>query len=140
MPTIKNLLRRPGMRYLIIGGSVYILEIAIILGLQWQGAGPVLAVAISYVLGTLVSFGLQKFVTFGDRRTHHTVVLSQLLATVALVVFNFGFTLVVTRVFAHTLPAIISRTVALAICTLWNFYLYKTRIFKSAASTYTVEQ
>lgn len=131
MRKIKELLRRPGIRYLIIGGSVYVFEIAIILVMQWQGASPVLAVAVSYVLGTLVSFLLQKLVTFGDKRMHHKIVLAQLIATCLLVIFNFGFTLFVTKLFVHVLPAVISRTIALSICTLWNFYLYKTRIFKS---------
>lgn len=126
---LKELLKRPGIRYLLIGGSVYVFELAVILVMQWRGAGPVLAVAVSYVLGTMVSFLLQKLVTFGDKRMHHKVVLTQFIATCLLVVFNFGFTLAVAKVFAHILPAVVSRTLALAICTLWNFYLYKTRIF-----------
>ena len=29
-------------------------------------------------------------------------------------------------------PAVVTRTIALAITTIWNFYLYKTRIFKNS--------
>lgn len=127
---IKVLLKRPGMRYLIVGGTVYVFEVAVILVAQALGAGPVAAVAWSYILGTSLSFLLQKFVTFGDKRTHHRIVIPQLIATILLVVFNFGFTLFVTAIFAGILPAVVSRTLALGICTVWNFYLYKTRIFK----------
>ena len=129
---IKSLLQRPGIRYLFVGGSVYLLEVSIILLAQWLGAGPVLAVAISYIVGTFVSFGLQKLVTFGDKRMHHKIVIPQLIATILLVTFNFSFTVLVTKLLATVCPAIISRTIALLITTVWNFYLYKTRIFNQA--------
>jgi len=131
-PTIQVSLRRPGFRYLIVGSSVYVLELIIILVAQLLGAGPVLAVAISFILGTVVSFALQKLVTFGDKRMHHKIVIPQLIATCLLVAFNFGFTLLVTKLFAHVLPAVASRTIALLITTIWNFYLYKTRIFNKS--------
>jgi putative flippase GtrA len=130
---LQELLQRPGIRYLLVGGSVYVFELAVIVVAQLLGAGAVLAVAISFILGTAVSFLLQKFVTFGDKRTHHKIVIPQLLATCALVVFNFGFTILVTKLLEHHLPAVVTRTIALLITTLWNFYLYKTRIFNRQA-------
>lgn len=129
MQTIAQLLERPGIRYLFIGGSVYLFEVAVIVVAQYWGAGPVMAVALSFILGTLVSFVLQKLVTFRDRRLHHKIVIPQLLATIALVVFNFGFTVIVTKLLAHVWPAVASRTLALLTTTIWNFYLYHTRIF-----------
>jgi len=48
------------------------------------------------------------------------------------VLFNFGFTLALTKLLEHVLPAVVTRTLAVGMTTLWNFYLYKTRIFKSA--------
>jgi putative flippase GtrA len=129
---IRELLSRPGYRYLLVGGSVYLLELIIILVAQWAGAGPVVAVAISYAIGTLVSFGLQKLVTFGDKRLHHKILVPQLVATIALVAFNFGFTVLVTKLLANVCPAVVSRTIALLITTIWNFYLYKTRIFNQS--------
>ena len=127
---VQELLKRPGIRYLFVGGSVYLFELAVIVIAEQLGAGPVLAVAYSFILGTTVSFLLQKFVTFGDKRTHHKIIAAQFIATCVLVVFNFGFTLLVTKLFADVLPAVVSRTIALLITTLWNFYLYRTRIFK----------
>lgn len=132
MKNIHELLKRPGIRYLLIGGSVYVFELAVIVVAQIAGAGPVFAVALSFILGTMVSFVLQKFVTFGDKRTHHKIVATQLLATCLLVVFNFGFTLLVTNLLSPPLPAVITRTLALGTTTIWNFYLYKTRIFKKS--------
>jgi putative flippase GtrA len=129
--TIKGLLKKPGYRYLIVGGSVYVFEILVIVAAQALRAGPVLAIAVSYILGTLVSFFLQKLLTFGDKRMHHRILIPQLVATVLLVVWNFSFSLLVARLLAHHTPAIISRTIALGITTIWNFYVYKTKIFKN---------
>ena len=128
---IKELLQRPGYRYLIVGGSVYVLELIIILVAQRLGASAVVAVGLSFWIGLCVSFLLQKLVTFGDKRTHHKILIPQVVAFSLLVLFNFSFTIGVTKVLSDTIPAVVTRTIALAITTIWNFYLYKTRIFKS---------
>lgn len=127
----KALLMRPFGRYLVIGGLVYLFELIVIVAAQWLGAGALVAVALSFWLGLTLSFILTKFVTFGDKRTHHKILIPQIVAVGLLVLFNFGFTLLVTRLLEDIVPPTISRTIALAITTLWNFYLYKTRIFKT---------
>ena len=132
---LQALLKKPGYRYLLVGGSVYAFELAVIVVAQQLGAGPVMAVAISFTLGTLVSFGLQKLVTFSDKRMHHKIIIPQLVATILLVVFNFGFTVILTKLLSSSLPTVICRTIALGITTIWNFYLYKTHIFTPSAGT-----
>ena len=126
---LRRLLQRPGHRYLVVGVSVYIFELLVIVVAQRLGAGPVLAVGLSFWFGLVVSFGLQKAVTFSDRRVHHRVLLPQIAAFSALVLFNFSFTLLVTKLLSPPVPAVITRTIALGITTIWNFYLYKTHIF-----------
>ena len=128
---LRALLQRPSYRYLLVGGSVYAFEIAVILVAQWFGSGQVLAVAISFCLGTIVSFWLQKLVTFSDKRLHHKVLAVQFIATSLLVAFNFVFTLLVVKLLASYMIAVVSRTIALGITTIWNFFLYKTRIFNT---------
>jgi putative flippase GtrA len=118
-------------RYLVIGVSVYTLELLIIVVAQQLGASAVVAVGLSFWLGLGISFGLQKFVTFGDKRLHHKVLLPQIAIYCLLVLFNFGFTILVTRLLQAWLPAVVTRTLALGTTTIWNFYLYKTRIFKT---------
>lgn len=130
---IRSLLHRPGYRYIVVGGSVYLLELAVILVAQALGAGAVFAIGLSFWIGLVVSFGLQKLVTFGDKRLHHKVLLPQLLAFSLLVLFNFGFTLLAANILKNVMPAVIIRTLALGTTTIWNFYLYKTRIFKKSA-------
>jgi putative flippase GtrA len=127
------LLQKPGHRYLVVGGSVYVLELVVIVVAQRLGASAVLAVGLSFWIGLVVSFVLQKLVTFGDKRLHHRVLLPQVIAFSLLVLFNFGFTILVTKLLYHELPAVVTRTLALGITTIWNFYLYRTRIFKTDA-------
>ena len=118
------------MRYLIVGGGVYLLEIGVILAAQAGGASSVVDVGIAFWVGLAVSFLLQKFVTFGDKRTQHKVVLKQLLLVGLLVAWNFVFTISVTKLLEDLLPPTATRTLALAITTFWNFYLYRTSIFR----------
>ncbi|HKR82344.1 MAG TPA: GtrA family protein [Candidatus Saccharimonadales bacterium] len=121
-------------KYLVVGGSVYVLELVVIVLAQRWGATAVEAVSVSFIVGLLVSFVLQKLVTFGDKRVHHRVLVPQFIAVTLLVIFNFGFTVLVTKLFAHVLPAVVARTLALGATTIWNFYLYRTRIFKTDES------
>ena len=140
-PTLRELLaqrdwpalrRHPVVRYVIVGGCTYAFELAVIVLATHEGMSAVWSVALSFWLGLMVSFVLQKLITFGDRRTHHRVVVPQLAAFSALVMFNFGFTLLVTKLFQHVMPVVVVRTLALLITTIWNFWLYKTRIFRVA--------
>jgi putative flippase GtrA len=134
--TVRRFLRSSGGRYLIVGGSVYVLELAIIVVAQHLGASPIVSVALSFWIGTAVSFVLQKFVTFGDKRTHHKIIIPQVIAVTLLVVCNFGFTVLMTRLLSHALPTVVVRTLALGITTIWNFYLYRTRIFTRSTSSF----
>jgi len=118
-------------RYLVIGGSVYLLEMLIILLAQRLGASAVLAVGIGFWVGLVVSFLLTKFVTFSDKRKNTKVVLAQSLAYGALVIFNFLFALLVAKIFLNILPAVVSRTISVVITTIWNYFLYKKHIFTS---------
>lgn len=128
---IRNFLGRPIGRYLIIGGSVFLIEIIIIIVAQSFGASPTLAVSISFWLGLIISFVLTKLITFDDKRVHHRVLLPQIIAFSLLVLFNFGFTLLVTSWLQDVVSPVVTRTIALGVTTIWNFYLYRTRIFKT---------
>lgn len=125
---LSKLTATPKGRYLIVGGTVYGLELVIIAIAQRLGASAVGAVAISFWVGLVLSFILQKIVTFQDKRSAHKIVLAQIVAVALLVLWNFGFTILVTKLLSSVPPAI-TRTIALLITTIWNYYLYRTRIF-----------
>lgn len=124
----KKFLDSPKGRYLLVGGSVYALELVIIVIAQRSGASSVVAVAISFWVGLVISFVLQKFVTFQDKQIHHKILIPQIVAVSLLVLWNFGFTILVTKLITFV-PAVVARTIALLITTIWNFYLYRTKIF-----------
>lgn len=128
------------VRYLIVGGLVYVFELWIIVWAQHHGATPTEAVALSFTLGLIVSFFLQKLFTFGDKRMHHKIVLRQAFAVGLLVVWNLCFTVIITKAVQSFMPATIARTIALLITTIWNFYLYKTRIFTPHSPVIRVEK
>lgn len=130
-PKLHDMLKHARARYIIVGGSVYVFELAVIVVAQWLGANAILAVGLSFWLGLLVSFVFQKLATFDDKRLHHKIILPQITAFSFLVAFNFSFTLFVTKLLEHSLPVVIIRTLALGITTLWNFYFYKKRIFRN---------
>jgi len=133
MDHIKKLLKRPGYRYLIVGGLVYAFELAVIVVAQWLGATAMWAVAISFCLGSLVSFFMQKIISFGDKRMHHRVLIPQMVAIGLLLAWNLAFSVMVTKLLQDMMPAVVTRTLALGITVVWNFYLYKTRIFKNTS-------
>jgi putative flippase GtrA len=132
MKSLRAMLAKPGYRSLLIGGVVYIFELAVIVLAEVYGASPVWAVAISFCAGTIVSFLLQKLITFGDKRMHHRVLIPQIIAMTLLVLWNLGFSVLLTKILEAHVPAVVSRTLALGVTTIWNFYLYKTRIFKNS--------
>lgn len=128
---VTTLLGRPGYRYLIIGGLVYAFELVVIVVAQQLGASPVWAVAISFCLGSLVSFFAQKLITFGDKRMHRRVLIPQAIAIGLLLTWNLAFSVLVTKLLQNVLPTVATRTLALGVTVIWNFYLYRTRIFKN---------
>jgi putative flippase GtrA len=130
--SLRAMLAKPGYRYLLIGGIVYIFELSVIVLAQASGSSPVWAVAIAFCAGTTVSFLLQKLITFGDKRMHHRILIPQIVAMVLLVLWNLGFSVLLTKMLESHVPAVVSRTLALGITTMWNFYLYKTKIFKNS--------
>lgn len=127
---LRSMLSTTTGRYITVGGLVYLLELVVIWLSETLGASSLVAVGVSFWIGLVASFLLQKLFTFGDKRTQRKVLLSQIIAVSLLVMFNFGFTLLITKLFASTLTTFGARTVALAITVIWNFYLYKTHIFR----------
>jgi putative flippase GtrA len=138
MNRLSELMKRPGVRYIMVGGSVYVLELIVILVALRLGATAVEAVALSFLIGLIVSFLLQKLFTFGDKRMHHKIIVPQMIAVTLLVLFNLGFTVLVTKLLQNALPAVVTRTLALGTTTIWNFYLYRTRIFNRDQSNETI--
>jgi putative flippase GtrA len=127
--SIKKLLKLQYIRYLLIGGTAYVFEIACLLGLQKLGLGKLGAVSISFWLGLLVAFFAQKIITFSNKTTDYKNLKKQTLGYALLVGWNFCFTLAMTWLLKNILPVIVIRTIVILIVTIWNYAIYK-RLFK----------
>lgn len=123
-------------RYIFIGGLSYLIEVGLlallIYGLKMTS---VLAVGISFWLGFLTAFVLQKLIVFKNTNRSKKTVARQTLLYSGLVGVNYLFTLAFVAIFGPILGTIIARTIALIITTGWNYIIYSKLIFRSKNET-----
>jgi len=123
-------------RYIFIGGLSYLIEVGLlallIYGLKMTS---VLAVGISFWLGFLIAFVLQKLIAFKNTDRSKKTVARQTLLYSGLVGVNYLFTLAFVAIFGPILGTIIARTIALIITTGWNYVIYSKLIFRSKNET-----
>jgi putative flippase GtrA len=113
-------------RYLLVGGSAYLIEMACLYSLHHVlGLSSIASVAISFWVGLVAAFILQKWVTFQNYDKRARVLASQILTYGLLVVWNYAFTLLAVKLFS-SISVIIVRTVVILIITSWNFIIYKS--------------
>lgn len=113
-----------------MGGTAYLIEITSLYVLvDSLGFSPLKAVAISFWIGFVVAFTLQKLVTFKNYERQKEEIAKQLIMYGVLVGWNYGFTLVVVKLFGSHASIIVVRTLVIIMVTSWNFLLYHL-IFK----------
>lgn len=114
------------VRYVVVGGLAYLVEMGALFVLRDTfGLGAVTAVAISFWIGFVVAFLLQKFVAFQHHDTRPKVLARQLTVYSVLVAWNYAFTLVVAQIFANQASIFVLRTIVILIVTVWNFAVYR---------------
>jgi len=126
---IQSFIHKRSFRYLAIGASVYIVEVVTILSIEHLGGSSFAAVTASFWLGVVLSFALQKAVTFQDHRLHHRVLTRQIIGYGLLLLWNYGFTLLMVAWLSPYLSTVTIRTIAILITTIWNYYVYRTHLF-----------
>lgn len=126
---IKKLWQNTAVRYCFIGGLSYFIELVALFGLfKAFGLPRTVATGISFWVGLVIAFMLQKKFAFKDYNAEVKVMAKQGVFYGLLIVSNYLFTLAVVSVFPNDL-LFFSRTLALAITTIWNFFVYKHFIF-----------
>lgn len=121
-----KLLESSLLRYLLVGGLAYLIEMLVLYTLHNAiGWRPEAAVAVSFWVGFVAAFGLQKKIAFKNYDTTRQVILRQLGGYSVLVAWNYVFTLLVVHFLAGKLPVIITRSLVIIIVTLWNYAIYK---------------
>lgn len=118
------------VRYVLVGGSSYMVELSSLLALYHFGhVSRTTATAIAYWIGLILAFILQKLVAFQDYRKEVRTLTRQGVIYGVLTLWNWAFTIVVVGLFSSKY-IILSRTLAQAILTSWNYIIYKRIIFK----------
>jgi putative flippase GtrA len=82
------------------------------------------AVAISFWIGFVAAFVMQKFIAFQNYDKNVRALSGQLAGYGVLVAWNYGFTLLMVKLFGHDVSVFIIRTIAIVIITSWNFTVY----------------
>jgi len=120
------------IRYLVVGGSAYALEMAVLFGLHdGIGLSPVESVAISFWFGLVIAFALQKFVTFENHEKAIHILGAQLAIYACLITFNYLVTLLAVKYFSKSYSVFGVRTAVIALATIWNYVVYRNWLFKT---------
>jgi putative flippase GtrA len=118
------------IRYIIIGGCAYLIEMGSLYGLRHTfGLRPVAAVAISFWIGFIAAFILQKLITFKNYEKGMRAMTRQASGYILLVAWNYGFTLFMTHLLSGHLSVYVIRTGVILVIVFWNFWIYR-ELFK----------
>lgn len=131
---MESVREKPIVKYLLVGGSTYALELLVIYLLKLFGLNDVIAVGIAFWFGLAASFVLQKLIAFSNKDRSARTVGRQAIMYGMLVAVNYVFTLGTVALFSETFGVFLTRTVALIITTFWNFFIYRNVIFKNTAT------
>lgn len=131
MPRMSQLLRESTLaRYILVGGTGFALELVVLfVATRFFGASTLIAITLSFWIGIVASFLLQKMVAFGSRGMQFSTLSFQAVMYALLVVVNYLFSLAIAELFAGVVGIYLSRAIALLITTVWNFAAYKWVIF-----------
>ncbi len=116
------------LRYLLVGGSGFVLDFFIL----WLLRSPIglpawFSAAVAFTVGTIYTYLLQRSFTFSSRARHQSAVIRFLI----LVAANTVFTAVVVELFDQFVAApvfgisgyLIGKVVCAVLTTLWNYQL-----------------
>ena len=120
------------LRYLVVGGTAYVLEMAVLFGLHdGIGLSPVKSVAISFWFGLVIAFVMQKFITFENHEKRIHMLGLQLAIYSCLVAFNYLVTILATKYFSPRFSVFEIRTAVIVLATIWNYIVYNRWLFKT---------
>jgi putative flippase GtrA len=123
------------IRYLVVGGTAYLTEMGALYILKKQiGLGSVSSVAISFWIGFVVAFTLQKTITFQNYDRGTKAISQQLAFYSLLIAWNYAFTLVAVKLFEKNVSVFVIRTLVIMIVTSWNFITYRWLFSKTQAA------
>lgn len=127
---IRKLAQHQIIRYLFVGGFSFFIEITVLYILNHTlHISAAISVTISFWVGFIVAYVLQKLVAFQNKEKSRRAITKQIIGYSLLVLWNYGFTILVVELFHGSVSVVVLRTIVIAITTLWNYVLYK-KLFK----------
>lgn len=134
MSTIRRLSKVQLVRYAMVGGTSFVIEMSCLLAI-YHGlhTSRSVATAVAYWVGLLMAFLLQKLVAFQDYERETRTLTKQGVLYGLLNIWNYVFTLTVVTI----VPAkyiVFSRIGAQIVFSCWNYIIYKKVIFRNKVS------
>jgi putative flippase GtrA len=123
-------LRREFIKYAVIGGSGFVLDIgSLLLFKEIFGWLPVTSVIVSQAFLIIYIFYLNKYWTFRNKELPH----KQAMRFLILAIFNYIFSVSVMYLFnqQYGFNYLIVRIFSIACMVSWNFFLYKYWVYKA---------
>lgn len=119
-------------RYLAVGGASFAIELATLYVFKnIFKLNAEAAVAISFWVGFVIAFTLQKRITYKNKHKAPRMLAHQLGLYSGLVLINYFFTLLMVHSLKSHLSVFVIRSGVVGATTFWNFFAYKI-IFKQA--------
>lgn len=128
---MKKFFKQPLVRYVFVGGISYIAEmLTLYVCSTLLGLSSIPSVTISFWIGFVLSFILQKVVAFSNKERALKRLFWQSASYAILVLANYLFSIATVAMFDSITGIYIARTIALIITTSWNYVIYSKLIFK----------
>lgn len=117
------------IKYLFVGGSSSLLELVLFQIFIFLSINTSIANVIAVIIATAYNFVLNRSWSFGDQGN----AFNSLIRYLILFAFNTTFsTVVITLVSNLGVPAILVKVFTMGCIALWNFFLYRSVVFKTA--------
>lgn len=124
-----KLLKSPGVRYLLVGGTSFLVDAGLLFILHdIVDLSILIAGSVAFWVGVIYNFTLTRLWTFSvrDKQQLHKHILLYAL----LLAFNYVSTIILLALLSNIMHFIIAKTLIVVAQTAWNYPIYKFVIFR----------
>lgn len=128
------LYRHHFVRYLLVGGTTFVLDFGILFILHGQlQLNLAASTSVAYWVSMSYNFVLNRYWTFDSREKESLT--RHITTYLALVLFNYLFTVTFVSIVGSHINYVIAKALAVAIQMVWTYEVYRKYIFISPEST-----
>jgi putative flippase GtrA len=122
------------VRYLFLGGSSFVAEYLLFVGLAYAGASVFAANSLSFLVGMVISFVLHRHWSF--RGDHQFGKKRQAAGYISLALINLVLTNIVIGILVLVMPSVAAKMVTMIAMVSWNYLILDKLIFRRRAAPY----